>query len=352
VPELDGLRALAIIAVVGFSYEPKHVPGGYLGATVFFVLTGYLITGVLTAEYRRRGTVDLKAFYARRVLRIYPPLVAVLLGTLVAATITGHPGIPARQIYEAAAATLVSLNDFLLGDGHFSAWLDPTWAVCIAIQFYLVWPLILVKALRTQPRQSVGLWCYVGAVAFAYLGYKLSSTVSFERTYFTPIGSIMPLLAGCAVALTRRQPTRHAMLEATWAAAIGAVLLVGLVVAGPVRGSLHSVSEAQPGATLAAAVLIFYLVEGPGVRLMRTRAIVWLGQCSYVIYLVHTVVLYTLLSASPGISSTDAALIGIPSTVALAGLSHRYLEAPFLRRKLRFSRLTPAPRPAAAPAAV
>ncbi len=338
-PELDGLRALAIVAVVGFSYEPRYVRGGYLGATVFFVLSGFLITGLLAAEYRYGRRVDLKAFYARRSLRVFPALMAVVLGTFVAAALVGYRSIPPQHIYQAGAASLVSLNDLLLGAGHSSGWLDPTWAVCVEMQFYVVWPLLLVKALRTQPRESVGLWCYVAAVAFAYLGYKLWSRFGFERTYFTPIGSLMPLAAGCAVALTRRRPTRRAMREATWVAAIGAVVLVGLAVAGPGREALSAVREAQPGATIAAAAVIFYLVEGPGVRLLRTRAIVWLGRRSYTIYLVHTVVLFVLRNASPAISTLDAAVIGIPASVALAGISYRYLEAPFLRRKLSFARV-------------
>jgi peptidoglycan/LPS O-acetylase OafA/YrhL len=341
VPELDGLRALAVVSVVGYSYDPKSVPGGYLGATVFFVLSGYLITGALAAEHRRNRRVDLKAFYIRRLLRIYPALIAVVLLALIGAAAAGHRGVTTQHIYEAAGAALGSLNGLLLANGHSTGWLDPTWSICVELQFYLVWPLLLVKALRTQPRESIGLWCYVAAVVFAYLQYKIWSNYGFERTYFTPIGSLLPLAAGCAVALTRGRPAGRAMREATWVASASAAVLVGLVIAGPGREALSSWREAQPGATIAAGAVIFYLVEGPGVKLLRVRPLVWLGHRSYAVYLVHAVVLFTLLNASPGLSRLAATCVGVPVTIALAELSYRYLEGPFLRRKRHFARLTP-----------
>jgi peptidoglycan/LPS O-acetylase OafA/YrhL len=331
-PELDGLRALAMLAVVAFHYEHR-IKGGYLGVTVFFVLSGYLITGLLRTERENRGSVDLPAFYARRALRLFPALIVVVIGTLILATVTGHQEVSTLRLYEGAGASLLYINDFVLAIGHPTVWLDPTWSLGVEEQFYLIWPILLIVALRELPaamigRLSIGLACAAGA-----LYVVIRPGLGFGWTYFSPVGSVMPLLLGCGLSFVAPRVPR-------WLAAAAGALLVILVFAAPSGESVASWRGPQQLAAIAAAIVIAYLA-GSGMKLMRSGGLVWLGRRSYGIYLIHVVVLEALINGVPGIPGAAHNLIGLPVTLVLAGLSYRFVEQPFLRRKTRFSR-TPA----------
>jgi peptidoglycan/LPS O-acetylase OafA/YrhL len=331
-PELDGLRALAMLAVVAFHYEHR-VKGGYLGVTVFFVLSGYLITGLLRTERENRGSVDLRAFYARRALRLFPALVVVVIGSLILATIVGHREVSTPLLYEGAGASLLYVNDFALALGHVSAWLAPTWSLGVEEQFYLIWPILLIVALRELPaaligRLCIGLACVVGA-----LYVVIRPPLGFSWTYFSPVGSVMPLLLGCGLSFVTPRVPR-------WLAAGAGALLVVFVFAAPEGESVASWRGPQQLTAVAAALVIAYLV-GPGVKSMRSGGLVWLGRRSYGIYLIHVVVLQALINGIQGVPGAVHNLIGLPVTLVLAALSYRYVEQPFLRRKTRFSR-TPA----------
>jgi peptidoglycan/LPS O-acetylase OafA/YrhL len=339
-PELDGLRAQAMLAVVGFHYLPDHVPGGYLGVTVFFGLSGSLITGLLTTEQRNHGRIDLRAFYARRALRLYPGLIAVVAGVLITAAITGHAGIPDSRLYQAAGASLLYINDFALAAGHaahhFTGWLDATWSLGVEEQFYLPWPVILILALRWMPSATIGRYCAALAIAAGLLTVVLRIWLPYSIVYYSPIGSIMPLLLGCALSFHRpRVPG--------WLGGAAGIALVALVLAGPAPQSRASWFGAQQLAALAGITLVAYLV-GPGWALMRARVLVWLGRRSYGIYLIHAAVFWALVNLLPTARGSEYALIGVPVSIALAAASYRWIEEPFLRRKRRFARADSPPR--------
>jgi peptidoglycan/LPS O-acetylase OafA/YrhL len=104
-PQLDGVRAFAILAVIGFHYFPRVFRGGYLGVELFFVLSGYLITGLLVSEHSNASRIDLRAFWARRALRLYPALFVVVVVTLILAATTGHPRMTYLYVVACALAT-------------------------------------------------------------------------------------------------------------------------------------------------------------------------------------------------------------------------------------------------------
>lgn len=328
-PELDALRALAMAAVVAFHYEHR-VKGGYLGVTVFFVLSGYLITGLLKTEFEDHHRIDLLAFYARRALRLFPALVVVVVAVVVVGSITGHHEVNDSGFYTSAGASLFYVNDFALAAGHSSVWLAPTWSLGVEEQFYLLWPVLLIVALRTLPTSIIWRACFVLALLAGLLDAVLRPRLGFSWTTFSPIGSIMPLLLGCGLAFIQPRLPR-------WLAACAGVLLVAFVFLAPEGEALAAWRGAQQLTAIAAAVVIAYVASSE-VKFMRLPVLLWLGRRSYGIYLIHMAVLQALLNGIPGMPRAMHNLIGIPLTIALAALLYRYVEQPFLRRKRRFSR--------------
>lgn len=149
-PALDGLRALAVLAVVAFHVDPALVPSGSLGVEVFFVLSGFLITRLLLAEHARTGTVRLRSFYARRLRRLMPALVLLVLAQTVVLGVHGRLG----GAYAADAARALSYTDDLfLGYGGTRGPFALTWSLSIEEQFYLLWPAVLL-ALLARFRRS------------------------------------------------------------------------------------------------------------------------------------------------------------------------------------------------------
>jgi peptidoglycan/LPS O-acetylase OafA/YrhL len=338
-PELDGLRALAVAAVVAFHYEHRF-KGGYLGVTVFFVLSGYLITGLLTTEREGTGRIDLGAFYARRALRLYPALIVVVIGVLIVASITGHQEVTTAHLYRGAGASLLYLNDFEMAVHHSTDWLDATWSLGVEEQFYLVWPLFLILALRKLPMSAVAWTCLALACLAGVLDVVLRPVIGPNWVYFTPVGSAMPLLLGASLSFVRpRLPA--------WLAASAGLLLVAFVVIAPSPEAASAWHGPEQLAAIAAAIVIAYLAR-PGWRVMRARILIWFGRRSYGIYLIHTAVLYAAINAMPGVPKQVHNLVALPLSVALAALSYRYVETPFLRRKRSFSRAPQATPEAAA----
>ena len=163
-PSLDGMRAVAILAVV--AYHLGHMPTGLFGVDVFFVISGYLITGLLADEQRRRGTISLARFYGRRALRLLPVLVVVVTGCL----IIGSAVLPERQVHELWWSTLFVATytaNFRAINYLDMPLLAHTWSLAVEEQFYVVWPLPFSRlATRVAPRRLAG-WLIALAVASA-----------------------------------------------------------------------------------------------------------------------------------------------------------------------------------------
>ncbi len=333
-PQLDGLRAFAVLAVVGFHYLPGQFRGGHLGVELFFVLSGYLITGLLVSEQQDRGRIDLYAFWARRALRLYPALVVMVVVTLVLAQVTGHPGISYLVVVESAAAALLFVNDFALLKGKFTLYLDPTWSLGVEEQFYIGWQLVLRHLLKRSSPVGLGRLTAGVAAGFAVANAVAFAALGFPATYFTPLGHASALLAGSAVALLR--PAAGRILTA--AASCAGILLVASVFVAP---DLHDPllwHGPQQLFALAAALVIAHQAVSQ-FRPLASTPLVWLGRRSYSIYLWHQVVLVALTHSLPHAGQLSIAALGIPVSVAAGALSYRYVERPFVKFKARFARV-------------
>src|SRR5215217_6687399 len=211
VPGLDGLRALAVIAVLLYHAGLPWIPGGFLGVEVFFVISGYLITALLLTEWRRLGRVDLKAFWLGRARRLLPALYLVLVVTLAYAVVF-LPGEVAGLRGDVLAALGYVTNWYLvLGqESYFEAIGRPSllkhlWSLAVEEQFYLIWPLVLAFGLSMGAtrwrRRRILILALAGAVTSALLMALLyRPEVDPSRIYFGTDTRATGLLVGAALA--------------------------------------------------------------------------------------------------------------------------------------------------------
>lgn len=359
---LDGLRAIAVLAVIGFHAAPDHVPGGFLGVDVFFVVSGFLITTILRRERAQQRWNDLPNFWLRRARRLVPALallivIVVPVGRALAPDSTVGIG---RQIVGGATFSTNWL-EIDAGTDYFAETtrelLRPLWSLAIEEQFYVLWPLGFALlfatglAARHRVRLVVGL-AVASAVAMAVL-YRIGDTPDPTRVYYGTDTHAFGLLLGIALAIghagTPSRTTWGSLLR--FPAALSG--LVALLVYLPAESSLT-----YPFGLLAASMLTLPLIaecttgRGPFVWVLERRPVTWVGQRSYGLYLWHWPVLLIIDTRMAAQSGTRPWWIGVAGAVALtfaiAAASFRFVEEPIRRHGFRRfaadvgSRLVPA----------
>ena len=363
-PALDGLRAVAVLAVVVFHLG--LLPGGYLGVDVFFVLSGFLITSLLISEWdKRNGRISFRDFYARRILRLFPALGCVIVAASALAVLAEVARGAAAAPY--AHATLGAVPWVILFTGNIRDILHPgpfmmgplnqTWSLAVEEQFYLFWPALFVLLMRRRLGRS-RLALSLAVIAVAEMVYRAVMTHhgygQGRISYGTDTHSD-GLLIGCALAfwLASRRSSQQGQMAGklvngvTW---LGVIVLVGLFMLGQQAGAWVEVSAA----VVASGVVVAGLTLGGGPaslnRFLSSRSAVLIGRRSYGLYLWHWVilaiaeVLFSLYGgglhpAGPGEQRIVAALpFGVVIAVSFlaAELSYRYVELPALRVKRRF----------------
>lgn len=357
-PALDGLRACAVGTVVLCHLKESWSIYGAEGVYVFFVLSGFLITGILLHEQRTRGEVSFTNFYARRALRLLPALVVCLILTCIL-VVWVHPeyipaikrGVPASLFYYSNWARAFSTDMQILGPlGH-------TWSLSVEEQFYLFWPFPLIWVYRRSPR-----WALIGTIALALgsLACQLALAGrenSAIRIYNGLDTNLELLLAGCIVAILRpkmpAKPLPHVI------AGIVACMVLVCQTNPFSRKWIDAVFTPSLGLTVtavAAATLIHVLASGvriPVVSPILENAFMrWIGRISYGIYLYHVLALFLLPPLPQAVQDLLAVVHGrelarVVIIIAISAVSFYVIERPFLRMKDRFQS-TPKPRPAAA----
>jgi peptidoglycan/LPS O-acetylase OafA/YrhL len=347
---LDGLRTVAILAVMAYHIHLPHSTGGFLGVTVFFVLSGYLITTLLLKERRRTGKIRLARFSIRRVLRLYPALLAMILVGVVLWPLVGDYKGAHLPSGTAAAISLTYTGNLFRAFWHTSQGVfAQTWSLAMEEQFYLVWPAVLLLLAFFQTKRRViiaGLG--VAVIACAIVIHALYVTPSGNATanvYFNPILGAAPLLTGCALAIALDQERVRAAVTgaigqaATW---VGLAALVTLAALVPSDWNAHvwTFSLVLPAAGVAAAVLVGGLVTTPswlGAALSLTP-LAWFGRrVSYAAYLWHPLMIALL---TPLVSGLWGKLVMIAVALIVATASAFVIEMPveWLRERIREAR--------------
>ncbi|MEW5963878.1 MAG: acyltransferase family protein [Pseudomonadota bacterium] len=334
-PDVDGLRAIAVSAVVLYHAAPEWLPGGFLGVDIFFVISGYLITSIIAAEMRA-GTYTLAGFYERRIRRILPALLLVLAVTSAAAYLLLLPD-DLKQYAKSVLATLgfVANHHFYLQTGYFAGPADTlpllhTWSLAVEEQFYIVWPLLLAVLHARIPGRIVG--AIVG-LAVASLALQLVAARHWPEAafFFAPMRA-WQLLIGCYIALAATGgPRTRASADA--ASIVGlALVLTGLV---HIPTGLREAGLAAAGPCLGAALLVWSSANGPSLagRLLSLGPFVLVGLVSYSLYLWHwplfALARYRLDRDLSGIET----LAIVVAALLLALATWRFVERPFRRRR-------------------
>jgi peptidoglycan/LPS O-acetylase OafA/YrhL len=345
VPALDGVRMLAVYLVVLFHSRLGVFEGGFIGVDLFFVLSGFLVTGAMLEHHASAGRISLRRFYARRFRRLLPAAAVTIVGTSFAFLLVSTPaerldvldGARASFLYVANWQFLGEANDYFGTDVAKSPFLH-FWSLAIEEQFYLFFPLLLAGLLAAGRRwRARGSWL---AGALLVLGCaSLASQLHFAstdalRAYYATDTRLYQLLAGAAlVAYFRSNP-----MTLRWRAfspAAGGLAVAGVVVAG---SSLLDASPSARGmvATAASVLLVgsVFAHEGQGAgRLFGRPLPVYLGGISYGTYLWHWP-LIVFLERTLDLSPVVLAVLAVVGGTALAGLSARLLELPVRRSRL------------------
>ena len=334
-PDIDGLRAVAVLLVVIFHAFPDALPGGFIGVDIFFVISGFLITGIIARELES-CRFSLPTFYGRRIRRIFPALIVVLCAVLILGWFSMLPQAYAQLSSDVAASAAFLANIALwLQSGYFDVEstrkpLLHLWSLGIEEQFYLFWPLILIVAARLR-LSLLNVALSIGLVSFA-LDVALIGPDPVA-TFYLPSTRAFELLAGAVLALSWPRFDQRS-IAANWRAGIGLLLVAtAAVVLDPHR--------AFPGwwAILPVAGSAL-LLSAPGAwgaqRLLASPAFVWIGRISYPLYLWHwpLLVFAGIIKFAP-LTLLERGLI-VALSVALASATYRLVEIPF-----RFGRPLP-----------
>jgi peptidoglycan/LPS O-acetylase OafA/YrhL len=341
-PALDGLRALSIVAVLLY-HDEYLLPGGYLGVDVFFVLSGFLITSLLFEEWRRLGRIDLRRFYLRRALRLFPALSALLLvGTTFALAFPRAPQSP--HVLRGVGYSLLYVSNWAsIRDPMSLGPLGHTWSLAVEEQFYILWPFCLIGLLRlTGGRRSLGLLVAGLAAASAlWRGALFLAGSTYWRLYLGTDSRADSLLVGCAVAIAMTHRDLPRILggpRATrWLALLAAGLIIALMTSTPLDWRGYYLGGFL-GVAIAAAIVLIALLSNPDwsiTKALCTPPLVWVGRLSYSLYLWHLPI-YGLLKADRfGLGHFVVFTLRLILSFVAAIGSYYVIERPFLRLKKR-----------------
>ena len=348
IPAIDGLRAVAVIAVMLYHLGFKWIPGGFLGVDLFFVISGYVITRLLLDSIQRSGGLDLRAFYVARIRRLLPPLVFMIISTTIVVGFWA-PDTMRRFLGDTPFALFGGMNWWLVfrETDYFEAigrppLLQHTWSLGVEAQFYLVWPLILLLVLRyfgknKIPGAALLIAAFSGiALLVVSLQIDAASTSKVSHVYFGTDTHSIGLFLGAALAVSwipqnlQETVTRKAQ---DFIDGIGIVGFLGIIAAflfiDESDPTLYKI--AFPLAGLCGCAILTSIVH-PASRfapILSSKPFVWIGERSYAIYLWHWVV-FQVTRPDYDLEGSQWALYALRVLIvfALADISLRLVELP------------------------
>ncbi|HUW00940.1 MAG TPA: acyltransferase [Acidimicrobiales bacterium] len=333
---LDGLRAIAVLAVVVYHAEPDRLSGGFLGVDVFFVVSGFLITSLLLREKRRDRRIDLRRFWRRRARRLGPAVLTVLSVVAVAGWLWTPSDQLGRLRGDGLASLAYVLNWRLIfqGDSYFDTFIDPSplrhlWSLSIEEQFYLAWPLVVVLVLA-RSRRLLGPVALLVCTASVWAMGAIDGDLS--RIYYGTGTRLHVIMAGCLLAvLADRRPKLVRGLAAT--------PLVPLVATAAILAAMFVVTDDDanfyPRGLVLFSVVATLAVAGCArygeLPILSNRALVEIGKRSYGLYLWHWPVQVFLTDQRLGMGHAASTVVRVAVMGSATWLSYRFIEQPVRR---------------------
>jgi peptidoglycan/LPS O-acetylase OafA/YrhL len=349
-PGLDGIRAIAVAAVVAYHLEAPWLPGGLLGVGVFFTLSGYLITSILRSTWERTGDLDLGDFWRRRARRLLPAVIMVLAVVLAATVILDTAAIAKRSIE--ALAVLFFVNNWTTiaaGASYFQRFggpgpLDHLWSLAVEEQFYLVWPLILLalyRVLRGNLRRMALVTLVLALISFVLMWLFAAPGFDNTRAYEGTDTRAGALLIGATLAMVWHPNTLAKEISARGRLVVNGLGVGGLATIGVLftRTNEYSLSLYRGGIlslSLATALVVASAVHPASMigRALGLRPLRWVGERSYGIYLWHLPIVAFMPTAALAAQPVARAGVQVVLIVLLSALSWMLVEDPIRRHGL------------------
>ena len=354
IPAIDGLRAIAVTAVIFYHLGFQWIPGGFLGVDLFFVISGYVITRLLLDSIARSGGLDLRGFYKARARRLLPPMVFMIVVTAFYISIWAQDSVK-RFLTDTPFSLSGLMNWWLVAkeQDYFEAigrppLLQHTWSLAVETQFYLVWPVLLLIILKRFGKKVIPVAALaialISGTALFLVSLQLDASSSVSHVYFGTDTHSIGLFLGAALAVSwipQNFKSEVSNKAQNFIDFFGVFGLVGIL------GSFLLIDESSPTAykiafPLAAvfgAAIITSIVH-PASRfapILQNRVLLWIGERSYAIYLWHWVV-FQITRPRVDIDGQDWALIALRILVvlALADISLKLVELPIRSGKVEY----------------
>ena len=343
-PDIDGLRAIAVLSVLFFHAFPQWMRGGFIGVDLFFVISGYLISGIIFKGLER-GNFSLREFYGRRVIRIFPALI-VVLGTVLVFGWFSLLGSEYKQLGSYAVAGALFFANLLSWHEHgyfdTNADLKPLlhlWSLGVEEQFYLFWPLALVLFFRRSHKFLIPV-CVVALLSF--MVNVISVGKAPVAAFYSPIPRFFELMAGAAIAYFGQSPKLSGLrsgadilstvFKKDLMSVAGAIAIAGGLILIDSRSQFPGFWVLFP--TIGTALLI---QAGPlawvNRYILSLRPLVWVGLISYPLYLWHWPLLSFARINEGGEPSREVRILCALVVILLAWATYRFIELPLRRRR-------------------
>jgi peptidoglycan/LPS O-acetylase OafA/YrhL len=336
IPALDGVRAVAVFLVILYHYGFSRVPGGH-GVMLFFVLSGFLITWLLLKENDKTGTISLKGFYWRRVLRIFPAFY-VFWFLMVAYLLLRGKGVPWPH---ALSAFFYTSNYYAAFNNHPENLFSHTWSLCIEEQFYFLWPAAFILLRHNLRRMTqvltaliVCVWLYRAALVYGF-----GVNVSYIYTAFDT--RLDHLMVGCLLAVLLKRDALPALWSSVTSHAAAPLVTIALLAASIYAGQEHLAPRYRDVFGYAVEPLLMAVFIVQMVKLSASDAWAWtewawvkyLGRISYPLYLYQQFTIYPTSKALAFLPWPLQLAGVIVATVVAASLSYFIVERYFLKLK-------------------